>query len=41
MTTKTPIEQWLAGLGLEATEVDACPVAGCALCHAAPVAVAA
>jgi hypothetical protein len=25
--------EWLAGLGIDAVEVDACPVADCAVCR--------
>ncbi|HLA66747.1 MAG TPA: hypothetical protein VJP05_04625 [Acidimicrobiia bacterium] len=28
----TPIETWLVSLGLEAVEVDRCPVAECTVC---------
>jgi len=41
ITTRTPVEQWLAELGLDATEVEACPVAECELCRPAPVVAAA
>lgn len=29
----TPIEVWLAGLELEAVEVDNCPIVDCAVCR--------
>jgi hypothetical protein len=29
----TPIEVWLAGLELEAVEVDTCPIVDCAVCR--------
>lgn len=31
-TVRTPVEQWLAGLGLDAVEVGRCPVPGCEVC---------
>jgi len=39
--TLTPVERWLAGLGLDAVEVDRCPAAECALCGPLPLFVAA
>jgi hypothetical protein len=37
LSEQTPIEAWLARLGLKAIEVGACPVADCPSCQADPV----
>jgi len=40
-TSITPTETWLSSLGLEAVEVDRCPVAECTVCGPRPLVIAA
>lgn len=35
LTEHTPVEAWLASLGLKATEVAECPAPDCVVCAAA------
>jgi len=34
LTERTPVEAWLASLGIKATEVAECPVSDCVACAA-------